>query len=78
MATPSELSNRDVTERQNDLVEESENLDVAPQYPGPGKLAIIMVSLYTSIFLISLDRTIIGVAIPHITDEFHSINDIGW
>jgi MFS family permease len=24
------------------------------------------------------DRTIIGTAIPKITDEFHSIDDVGW
>jgi hypothetical protein len=48
------------------------------KYPGPAKLAVIMASLYISIFLIALDRTIIGVAIPRLTDEFHSINDIGW
>jgi hypothetical protein len=47
-------------------------------YPSPAKLAAIMTSLYVSIFLIALDRTIIGVAIPHITNEFHSIEDIGW
>ncbi|KUJ12924.1 MFS general substrate transporter [Mollisia scopiformis] len=29
-------------------------------------------------FLISLDRTIIATAIPTITNEFHTINDIGW
>ena len=50
---------------------------IPPNYPGPAKLAVIMASLYISIFLIALDRTIIGVAIPKITDQFHSINDIG-
>jgi len=24
------------------------------------------------------DRTIIGTAVPKITDEFHSLNDVGW
>ncbi len=24
------------------------------------------------------DRTILGTAIPKITDDFHSINDVGW
>jgi hypothetical protein len=47
-------------------------------YPSPAKLAVIMSSLYISIFLIALDRTIIGVAVPRITDEFHSLDDIGW
>lgn len=37
-----------------------------------------MASAYLSIFLVTLDQNIITTAIPRITDEFHSINDIGW
>ncbi|KAI4696805.1 uncharacterized protein J4E88_000984 [Alternaria novae-zelandiae] len=47
-------------------------------YPSTAKTAIIMLSLYISIFLVALDRTIIGPAIPAITNEFSSIGDIGW
>lgn len=35
-------------------------------YPGPAKLTVIMLALYISVFLIALDRTIIGVAIPEV------------
>ncbi|KAH8730319.1 major facilitator superfamily transporter [Phaeosphaeriaceae sp. PMI808] len=49
-----------------------------PQYPSAAKTAVIMVSLYISIFLVALDRTIIGPAIPAITNQFNSISDIGW
>ncbi|KAJ5691963.1 major facilitator superfamily transporter [Penicillium macrosclerotiorum] len=38
----------------------------------------IMASSITAMFLVSLDRTIISNAIPSITDQFHSIDDIGW
>ncbi|KAJ5949387.1 hypothetical protein N7454_000971 [Penicillium verhagenii] len=31
-----------------------------------------------TLFLVALDRTIIATAIPRITDEFHSLGDIGW
>ncbi|RMZ66076.1 MFS aflatoxin efflux pump [Pyrenophora seminiperda CCB06] len=48
------------------------------EYPSTAKTAIIMVSLYISIFLVALDRTIMGPAIPAITNEFHSLDDIGW
>lgn len=34
--------------------------------------------MYLSIFLIALDRNIITAAIPRITDEFDSLQDIGW
>ncbi|KAJ4365036.1 hypothetical protein N0V83_008652 [Neocucurbitaria cava] len=53
-------------------------LSAAPAYPSAAKTALIMVSLYISIFLVALDRTIMGPAIPAITNEFNSIDDIGW
>lgn len=37
-----------------------------------------MTAILLSVFLVSLDRTILATAIPSITDEFHSLNDIGW
>jgi EmrB/QacA subfamily drug resistance transporter len=37
-----------------------------------------LISLYIAIFLVALDRTIIGPAIPEITNKFRSIDDIGW
>jgi EmrB/QacA subfamily drug resistance transporter len=49
-----------------------------PVYPSAAKTAVIMISLYISIFLVALDRTIMGPAIPAITNEFKSISDIGW
>ncbi|OCL11261.1 MFS general substrate transporter [Glonium stellatum] len=48
------------------------------QYPHGWKLYTILICLYFSAFLVALDRTIIATAIPKITDEFHSIDDIGW
>lgn len=50
----------------------------APTYPSGPKTALIMISLYISIFLVALDRTIMGPAIPAITNQFNSIADIGW
>ncbi|KAH7371482.1 major facilitator superfamily transporter [Pyrenochaeta sp. MPI-SDFR-AT-0127] len=65
------------------LTNESEQEDdrqpsATPVYPSGAKTALIMVSLYISIFLVALDRTIIGPAIPAITNQFNSIGDIGW
>lgn len=42
------------------------------------KFWAIMFSIFMAMFLVALDRTIIGTAIPKITDDFHSIGDIGW
>ncbi|ATY63398.1 Major facilitator superfamily general substrate transporter [Cordyceps militaris] len=48
------------------------------QYPPVMKRILIMVALYLALFLVTLDQNIIATAIPRITDEFHSMNDIGW
>ncbi|KAF2839733.1 MFS general substrate transporter [Patellaria atrata CBS 101060] len=42
------------------------------------QLIVMCVAMALAIFLISIDETIIVTAIPRITDEFHSINDVGW
>jgi hypothetical protein len=34
--------------------------------------------LCITVFLVALDNTIIATAIPKITDEFHSLDDVGW
>ncbi|KAK5217450.1 hypothetical protein LTR72_009567 [Exophiala xenobiotica] len=47
-------------------------------YPSGLKLASILLSIYLSVFLVALDRTIIATALPKITDEFNSFGDIGW
>ncbi len=47
-------------------------------YPTGLALGLITMALCLSVFLIALDNSIIGVAIPKITDEFHSLGDVGW
>lgn len=47
-------------------------------YPGPAKLFPILLAVVLSIFLVALDMTIVATAIPRITDEFQSLNDVGW
>ena len=47
-------------------------------YPHSFKLAFIVLALVLSIFLVALDMTIVATAIPRITDEFHSLNQVGW
>ncbi|KAF7128635.1 hypothetical protein CNMCM5793_003486 [Aspergillus hiratsukae] len=50
----------------------------AVEYPKGLKLFSIIVSLYLAGFLTALDRTIIVNAIPYITNEFGSLDDVGW
>ena len=47
-------------------------------YPQGLKLALILTSIYLSVFLVALDRTILATALPTITNKFHSFGDIGW
>jgi EmrB/QacA subfamily drug resistance transporter len=75
-------NHKDTTSVESNHVEVSPNApsqdDETPEYPGPAQAAIIMGSLYIAVFLVALDRTITGVAIPQITNQFHSTDDIGW
>jgi len=47
-------------------------------YPTGYKFAFIVLALVLSIFLVALDMTIVATAIPRITDEFHSLDQVGW
>ncbi|GES65959.1 MFS toxin efflux pump [Aspergillus terreus] len=49
-----------------------------PVYPSFAATVVIILGLYLSVFLVALDQTIIGVAIPEITNQFKSIEDIAW
>lgn len=48
--------------------------------PLPSGLALVMISvaLCLSVFCLALDNTIIATAIPVITNQFHSLGDVGW
>ncbi|KAK9852144.1 MFS transporter [Penicillium brevicompactum] len=49
-----------------------------PMYPTGLRLVFIFVALCLTVFLVALDQTIIATAIPTITSEFNSVEDIGW
>ncbi|MCJ1486454.1 hypothetical protein MMC06_006631 [Schaereria dolodes] len=48
------------------------------EYPKGFRLAAVVIALIISIFLVSLDMTIVATAIPRITDQFHSLDQVGW
>ncbi|KAH8812481.1 major facilitator superfamily domain-containing protein [Xylogone sp. PMI_703] len=48
------------------------------QYPGTLTSVTIMSAVLLTLFLVALDRTILATAIPKITDQFHSLSDVGW
>lgn len=63
-------------------IEEQEKVtpDNAPteEYPTGKGLVPILFALVCAVFLIALDVTIIGTAIPKITDEFDGLNMVSW
>jgi hypothetical protein len=67
--------------------------DESVEYPSGAKVALIMVSNVLAVFLVALvrretspdplsnflkDRSIVATAIPHISNDFRSLNGIGW
>ena len=57
---------------------QNESATAAPEYPKAWKLAVIVAALCLAVFLVALDQTIVAVAVPKITDQFHSLDDVGW
>ncbi|KAF7554898.1 hypothetical protein G7046_g6689 [Stylonectria norvegica] len=48
------------------------------EYPSGLKMFFIVIALVLSVFLLSLDMTIVATAIPKITDEFKGLDKVGW
>jgi hypothetical protein len=49
-----------------------------PEWATGLRLLNIMVAITCVCFLMLLDGTIVVAAVPRITDDFNSLNDIGW
>lgn len=47
-------------------------------YPSSWKLFSLLTGVGLAVFLVALDMTIVSTAIPKITDQFHSLQDVGW
>ncbi|KAI0199361.1 putative gliotoxin efflux pump [Astrocystis sublimbata] len=71
------MSSKDAVVEDREVNDALDHID-EDEYPGGLRLTAIVVALVLSIFLASLDTTIITTAIPSITDEFHSLGDVGW
>ncbi|KAH7312554.1 major facilitator superfamily domain-containing protein [Stachybotrys elegans] len=75
-----------VSEKGSDPIDSSDPsttdapLDAADkeEYPTGFRLVTIVASLMLGMFLVALDNTILGTAIPRITDEFQDINRVSW
>ncbi|PKY07850.1 putative efflux pump antibiotic resistance protein [Aspergillus campestris IBT 28561] len=53
-------------------------MEKEPTYPSLRQSIIVTISLCLTLFCVSLDETVLATAIPKITNQFHSLNDVGW
>jgi len=77
-AGPMKLENSHTAADNSDQGMETLSRIATADYPKALKLTFIVVALVLSIFLVALDMTIVATAIPRITDEFHSLDQVGW
>jgi hypothetical protein len=68
----------DASASSDGLLVEANHAKEAASNMTPWQMASTVIALVLSIFLCSLDLTIIATAIPQITKELHSLEDVGW
>ncbi|KAI4242031.1 MAG: hypothetical protein L6R40_004258 [Gallowayella cf. fulva] len=73
-SSPPNESSEETAEEKDPIVPAANS----PEYLQGWRLAIVMLALLLSMFLVALDMTIVATAIPRITDEFHSLDQVGW
>lgn len=56
----------------------NETSETRGEYPTGFRLVVILVSLFLGTFLVAIDTTIVSVAVPKISTEFHALTDVGW
>ncbi|KAL4882172.1 major facilitator superfamily domain-containing protein [Aspergillus karnatakaensis] len=74
----STTSNTDIEKNDIEKAPKEEVAAAETEYPPLRNVIAILLGLYLSVFLVALDQTIISVAIPEITNQFKSIEDIAW
>lgn len=57
---------------------EAPSKDDESQYLGTKALYTLISALMLVVIILTLDQSILATAVPYITNEFHTIADIGW
>ncbi len=57
---------------------QDQTLPLRSEYPSGIRLWLILIDLTLVVILGGLDFSIVGVAVPAITENFHTIADVGW
>jgi hypothetical protein len=75
-----EMSKSELDNSSKSAAEPTHQMSVSEkgEYPSAFPLAMIVIALALSIFLVAFDMTIVATAIPRITDQFHSLDQVGW
>lgn len=81
-----ETAAKDETEKEVKAGENKEDSDTdgeksedpVVEYPAAWRLTLITIALCFCVLCVALDNTILATAIPKITDEFNSLEDVGW
>lgn len=68
----------DLTAKKEEKEKETDDEDDGSGYPSGIRLILIVASLCLTVFLFALDGTILATALPQITDQFNSLDDIAW
>ncbi|GAB7323540.1 hypothetical protein MBLNU13_g07047t1 [Cladosporium sp. NU13] len=65
---------KEAVNKNSSVVSDGDKVD----YAHGTRLVALTASLMLGMFLTALDNTIIGTAIPRISDEFHDLNKVSW
>jgi MFS family permease len=58
--------------------EQNDSNETPPEYATGIRLSLVMVTIFVSTILVSLEIGIIATAIPGITNDFRRLDDVGW
>ena len=72
------IDTKEVTKDETESIKPANDSAEPLEYPTAWKATLIIGSIFLAVFLVALDQTIIGTAIPRITDQFKSVGDVGW
>ncbi|GAB1314339.1 hypothetical protein MFIFM68171_04549 [Madurella fahalii] len=75
LSTPLDTSQKDDKPREATAIDEDGS---EPEYVTGLRLVLVVTSVALGCFLMLVDTMVISTAIPRITDEFHSLPDVGW
>lgn len=75
---PASSSSRHVQETTIDEIPDHADSSVQPEYPTGAKFWLIILTVGAGLILLSIDMNVVAIAVPSITDHFHTVAHVGW